>query len=351
MEVQEQIQKFNEFIESICKQQLLERIKKDMHFLVIDFSELSRFSPELADALLEQPEEVIKAAEIAVEQFDTLGEVKGFKVRFLNLPNTQKLMIRNIRSVHINKLLMIEGTVRQKSDVRPQVTSAKFECPSCGNIINVLQLDSKFKEPTRCGCGRKGKFRLLDKELVDAQGIVLEESGEDLEGGEQPKRINLLLKKDLVSPISEKKTNPGTKIRSVGVLKEVPVIARDGGKLTRFDLMIEANSIEPIEEDFSSLEINEEEESDILELSKDPKLHQKLLSSVVPSIYGHDKIKEAVLVQMAGGVRKVRDDSSITRGDIHILLIGDPGAGKSATLKRISKIAPKGRFISGKGAS
>ncbi len=351
MEAQEQIKKFTEFVEEFCKEQLLKRIKKDEKFLLIDFSELIKFDPELAENVLEQPEETIKAAEIAIEQFDTLGNVKKFHARFVNLPISQKIMIRDIRSKHINKLLLAEGTVRQKSDVRPQVISAKFECPSCGNIINVLQLDSKFKEPTRCGCGRKGKFRLLDKELVDAQGIALEESSEDLEGGEQPKRMNILLKNDLVSPISEKRTNPGSKIRITGRLKEVPILAKDGGKSTRFDLMIEVNSVESIEEDFSSIEISNEEEREILELSRDPKLQQKLVNSVVPSIYGHDKIKEAVLMQMAGGVRKTRDDGAITRGDIHILLIGDPGAGKSQILKRISKIAPKGRFISGKGAS
>ena len=114
-------------------------------------------------------------------------------------------MIRNIRSKHINKFVHVEGIVRQKSDVRPQVTAAKFECPVCGNVINVLQLNGSFKEPSKCGCGRKGKFTLLSKELVDAQGIVLEEVPENLEGGEQPKRMSIFLKYDLVSPMSEKK--------------------------------------------------------------------------------------------------------------------------------------------------
>ncbi len=351
MDIQEQINKFVEIIEEQYKKELIENIKNDNRFLPISYSELIRLEPELAQALLEQPEEIIKAAEIAVEQFDTLGDVKNFKARFYNLPQSQKVMIRNIRSRNINKFLLIEGAVRQKSDVRPQVTSAKFECPSCGNIINVLQLESKFREPTKCGCGRKGRFRLLDKEMVDAQGIVLEEATDDLEGGEQPKRINILLKNDLVSPLSEKKTNPGSKIRICGILKEVPILAKDGGKLTRFDLMIEVNSVESIEEDFSSLEISPEEEEEILKLGNDPKLFEKLSHSIVPSIYGHDRIKEAVMILMMGGVRKVRDDGSISRGDIHILLIGDPGAGKSQILKRISKIAPKGRFVSGKGAS
>jgi len=111
-----------------------------------------------------------------------------------------------------------------------------------------LQLDRSFKEPARCGCGRKGKFRLVSKELVDAQGIVLEESSESIEGGEQPKRINIFLKDDLVSPISEKRASPGSKIMIVGQIKEVPIILRTGSKSTRFDLIIEANYVEGIEE-------------------------------------------------------------------------------------------------------
>ena len=202
MEATEQIKKFQEFFDLNYKAELLEKISKGDRFIIINFTELSKFDPELADILLDQPEEVIKAAELAIET-EYLENEKNFKVRFYNLPDSQKILVRDIRSNHIGRLLQIGGIVRQKSDVRPQVTSAKFECPSCGNVINILQVDTKFKEPTRCGCGRKGKFRMIDKELVDAQRIILEESPEDLEGGEQPKSI--FLKYDLVSSMSEKK--------------------------------------------------------------------------------------------------------------------------------------------------
>src|SRR3989338_4764702 len=239
-----QVEKFKDFIEKNYLSILNDNLRKDKRFLVIDFAELSMFNPELAEILLEQPEDTVRTAELAIEQLD-LDNAKNVRVRFKNLPQSQFIQIRNIRSAHLNKLYQMEGIVRQKSDVRPQVTSAKFECPSCGNIINVLQLDTSFKEPTRCGCGRKGKFHLVAKELVDAQGIVLEEATENLEGGEQPKRMSVLLKDDLVSPLSEKKTNPGSKILVIGQIKEVPIILRSGSKSTRFDLVIEANNVEP----------------------------------------------------------------------------------------------------------
>ncbi len=351
MEAADLVSKFQEFIEANYHDDLLERTRKGVSFIVLDFSELSKFDIEVAEELLENPEETIGAAELAVNQFDLPKNITKFRVRFKNLPDNQKLIIRNIRSKNLGKLYVIEGIVRQKSDVRPQVTSARFECPSCGNIITVLQLDSKFKEPSRCGCGRKGKFRLLSKELIDAQGITLEEAPEDLEGGEQPKRLKVFLKDDLVSPISEKHTNPGSKILIVGAIKEIPLVGRDGGKLTRYDLLLEANYIEAVQEDYSDLVITAEELKKIKELSNDPKIYEKLTRSIAPSIYGHDKIKEALLLQLVGGVRKIRNDGMITRGDMHILLIGDPGAGKSQLLKRTSKVAPKSRYVSGKGVS
>jgi replicative DNA helicase Mcm len=350
MEITEQIEKFHEFFEVVYSEPLHAAISKGEKFLVVNFSDLSKYNLDLAQELIENPDDVLRACEISIEQFD-FPNSKDFKIRFRNLPKSQEIMIRNIRSSHLGKFIQIVGLIRQKTDVRPQVTSARFECPSCGNTMNVLQLDSKFREPTNCGCGRKGRFRLIGKEMIDAQKIVLEESADDIEGSEQPKRMDVFLKSDLVSPMSEKRTNPGSKNIVSGVLKEVPILAKDGGKLTRFDLMIEANYVESVAEDFTELNITEEEIKEIKELSEDPKLYKKIIGSIAPSIYGHDRVKEALVLQIFGGVRKKKDDGSISRGDIHVLLIGDPGSGKSQMLKRISIVAPKSRFVSGKGAS
>jgi len=282
MESSELIQKVQDFLEKKQLEKILEQVRLGERHLVIDFSDLAKFDLEIADILLEQPEEIFKAGEIAASNMDLRGDIKNFSVRFVGLPQSANLMIRNIRSKHLGKLFFFEGVVRQKSDVRPKVTAARFECPSCGNVIPILQLDSKFKEPSRCSCGRKGKFRLLSKELVDAQGLVLEEMPEKLEGGEQPKRINVFLQNDLVSPLSEKKTNPGTKISVVGVIKEVPIITKSGVQSTRFDLLVEANSVQAIEEDFGDISIDETELTQIKELSKDPLLIQKIIKSVAP---------------------------------------------------------------------
>lgn len=351
MDATAQVAKFSEFFETLFYKDLLDAVAKGHKHLALPFSELAKYSVELAEDLLEDPENTLQAARHTVEQMDLGGEVKGFEVRFFGLPKTSYIMVRNIRSKHIGKFLELEGIVRQKSDVRPQVTSARFECPSCGNIIPVLQLDQKFKEPFACACGRKGHFRLIHKELVDAQKIVLEEAPEDMDGGEQPKRLNIFLQNDLVSPISDRKTNPGSKIRLTGMVKEVPITLATGGKSTRFDLICECNFVEPVQEEFTNLVFTEEEVEQIKEVSKQPDYFEHLTRSLAPTIYGHDRVKEALLLQLFAGVQKVNHDGVSRRGDIHILLIGDPGAGKSQLVKRMSIVAPKSRFVSGKGAS
>ncbi|MFH1399660.1 MAG: minichromosome maintenance protein MCM [Candidatus Woesearchaeota archaeon] len=349
MDAADQIKRFYDFFEANYKSKILQNLQQGKKFVVVDFAELLKFDHELAEAIIDQPEDAIKAAELAIKDFD-IPDAK-VRVRFTNISKTQELKIRDIRSKHLDKLVVINGLIRQKSDVRPQVVATQFECPSCGNVISVLQLDSKFKEPSRCGCGRKGKFRLLSKELVDAQRIVLEESPEDLEGGEQPKRMSIFLKEDLVSPITERRTNPGSKVCVTGIIKEVPILLRTGGTSTRYDLVVEGNYVEALEEDYTQISINKEEEKQIRDLSSNPRVHEMLLSSVAPSIYGHERVKEALILQLFGGVQKKRTDGVVTRGDLHILLIGDPGAGKSQLLRRIKLVAPKGSYVSGTGAS
>ncbi len=350
MEVDEQIKVFREFIENNYYPELLEAVRKGELFLVLDFSSLIKFNTEICEELLENPEEVLKAAELAVKEFDLPKKVTKFNIRLRNIPESQKIIISAIRSKHLDKLISIEGIVRQKSDVRPHVTAAKFECPSCGNILNVLQLDKKYKEPTRCGCGRKGKFKEISKELVDGQGLVLEEAPDDLDGA-QPKRINVFLKDDLVSPLPERKTSPGARVKLCGWVIEVPITLRTGGQATKYDLIVDCNYIEPLQDESVDMKISDEEMEQIKEIAKAPTTINILAKSLAPSIYGHDKVKEALVLQLAGGCRKVRPDGVITRGDMHMLLIGDPGSGKSQLLKRLSKVAPKARFVSGKGAT
>jgi replicative DNA helicase Mcm len=346
-ETEEKIAEAKRFFDTY-KKTIGQSIREDRRVVHVDFNDLASFSHILAEELIRVPEETIQVLETALED---LGLIKNARIRFLNIPETEYTKISHIRAKHLNKFISIEGIVRQASDVRPQVTVAKFECPSCGTIISVLQIEKKFREPTRCSCGRKGQFTLKSKEMVDAQRLILEESPESLSGGEQPRRMAVFLQEDLVEPRMEEKTTPGSRVRVIGVLKEIPVPLQTGSISTRFDLAIEANNIIPLEENYEEVKISDEDERQIQELAADPKVFEKLAASIAPSIWGYEEIKRALVLQMFGGVRKVGTDRSVKRGDIHILLMGDPGVAKSVTLKFISDMAPKGRYVVGKATS
>lgn len=330
------------------KKEMGDSLRSSEGVIFIDFMQLTEFSNVLSDEVLVNPEETFRIIEQAIEQS---GLVSDVRVRFYNLSKSQDVKIRNIRSKHLNEMIVIEGIIRQSSDVRPQVVNAKFECPSCGTVISVLQMEKKFREPSRCSCGRRGGFKLTSKEMVDTQRLVIEESPENLTGGEQPKRMNVFVKEDLVEPKMEEKTTPGARVKVIGVLKEVPVPLNTGGLSTRFELAIEVNNIIPMEETFEELDINEEDERQILELSEDPEIFDKLSKSIAPSVWGYAEIKKSLVLQLFGGVQKNRPNGAKNRGDMHILLIGDPGVAKSVTLGFMADISPKGRYVVGKSAS
>jgi len=330
------------------KKEIGDSLRKGNNVIYLDFMKLSEFSSRLSDEILSNPEEALGLMEIAIEES---GLVSGVRIRLFNLPDGQEIKVRNIRSKHLNELIIVEGIIRQASDVRPQVVNAKFECPSCGTVIAVLQIEKKFHEPSRCSCGRRGGFRLMSKEMVDTQRLVIEESPESLMGGEQPKRINVFVKEDLVEPKMEEKTTPGSRVKIIGVLKEVPVPLNTGGLSTRFELAIEANNLIAMEETFEELDISEEDEKKILDLSRDSAIFDNLAKSITPSVWGYEEIKKALVLQLFGGVKKIHKDGQKSRGDIHILLIGDPGVAKSVTLGFMAEISPKGRYVVGKSAS
>ncbi len=343
------IEKFEEFIIKQYLKELNDIINIGGNSLEIDFIKLDKFSPDLTDFLMEHPEEAFKLFEYSLQRIEMASE-SNLKVRIYNIPESRRILIRDIRSKHLKNLISIEGLIRQTSDVRPVSTMITFECPSCGTQIDVKQTEDNIKTPTICSCGKKGSFKLVDKKLVDTQRIVVEEVPENLEADVQPRRLSLFLTEDLVEPKIEKKTTPGTRIIINGVVKETPIRDR-GATSTKFDLIMQANNVELSEKEFEELKLTKEDKEMIKEMSKDPNIDKKLIASIAPSIFGYEAIKEAIILQLFGGAKTERPDKTNIRGDIHVLLIGDPGVAKSQLLKYVSAVAPKARYVSGKGAT
>lgn len=351
------MEELEQLIQRFISEELINDIKKlavsNKVSLLIDFQRIDQFSPELGDAFLKKPDETIESLKIFIREIEPSYKDLKFNVRIRNLPENAQLMINEIRSKHLGRLIQTTGLIKLATTVRPFAKSISFECQNCGHITKVEQTEGAIKTPLICSnCGRKGRFKIVDKELIDTQRIVLEEAPEDLEGGQQPKQITVILKDDLVDPKFEKNIIPGNKVTVSGVIVEVPVILQSGKRSVTSELRIEASYIESVEQSFEELSISKEEEDKILELSKDKLIYQKLKDSIAPNIFGYDHIKEAIVLQLFGGVRKaMKDEASVFRGDIHILLVGDPGTSKSAILRYVSTIAPKARYVTGMGSS
>jgi len=351
METSDKIEKFREFFELYYKNKLFETTRSERGYLTVDWRDITEYDPDLADELLDRPEETLKCAELALETFELSdeGDVK-VKVRLIKLTPGIKCDIGDIRSKLIGKLIRFDGHLLRKSKVLPRTTLCKFECAMCGNIITLPQIGEQMSEPSQCGCGRKGKFTLLDKSLVDVQSLVIQERQEELEGTQQPQSIHVLLTEDLVAPHKSKKTNPGANVIITGIVKEVPIILKTGGKSTSFDLIVDANNLEVKGESFDDMELTKEETEKVIHVSKTDPLKLMALA-IAPTIYGHKTLKKAITLQLFGGVKKTLQDGREVRGDSHILIIGDPGSGKTALLKFLTKLAPKWQYVSGGGGT
>jgi replicative DNA helicase Mcm len=337
------VAKFEEFFSSKYKDTVFEALEKypDERSVVVNYSELEMFDPDLADLLIEKPEEVIKASQMAIKNIDPLGKNAELNIRFENIRNN--IQLRYLRSKYIGKFVAVDGIVRKTDEIRPRIINALFECRSCMRLQEVPQTSNMISEPALCQeCGGRS-FKLLqeESEFMDTQTTKLQEPLENLSGGEEPKQIMVVMEDDLVDTLT-----PGDIVKITGVMKTV----RDE-KTKRFKNYIYGNFIEPLEHEFEELKISEEDEEEIKKLASDPDVYNKIINSTAPSIQGYREVKEAIALQLFGGSPKELEDKTRIRGDIHILIVGDPGIGKSQMLKYVSKLAPRGIYTSGKGTS
>ncbi len=338
------VAKFEDFFSSDkYKDKIFEALEKypDERSIVVDYTDLEMFYADLADLLIEKPEEVIKAAQKAIRNIDPLRKNADLNIRFENIGNN--IPLRFLRSKYIGKFVAVDGIVRKTDEIRPRIVNATFECRSCMRLHEVPQRTSLISEPAICQeCGGRS-FRLLqeESEFMDTQSTKLQEPLENLSGGEQPRQIVVTLEDDLVDELT-----PGDIVRITGQLKTV----RDE-KTKRFKNYIYGNYIEPLEQEFEELKIDPEDEEEIKRLAADPQVYEKIINSTAPSIHGYREVKEAIALQLFGGSAKLLEDKTRIRGDIHILIVGDPGIGKSQMLKYVSKLAPRGIYTSGKGTS
>ncbi|MEM7820346.1 MAG: hypothetical protein QW761_01965, partial [Candidatus Aenigmatarchaeota archaeon] len=171
--VDAEVERFEEFFRQFYMKELMTTAASGKKSLVVDFGLLDKFDPTLADKLLNDPEPVLAAARSAISAIDLPEGSITLEPRFMNLPESQKVRIRNLRSSHIGRFLTIDGIVRRASEVKPEISIAIFQCPDCGTKISVKQTDRMLKGPGMCECGRKGMFNLVDKKLFDVRWLTV----------------------------------------------------------------------------------------------------------------------------------------------------------------------------------
>lgn len=323
------VQRFEEFLKQFYEKDILSAAQQGKKSFVIDFSLLEKFDFSLADRLLDDPVAVLEAVQEAVKSIDLPESAGKITPRFKNLPEKQNIRIRNLRSEHIGKFICLDGIVRRASEVKPDIAVAVFECSECGTKMPIKQTDRMLKPPYACEketCHSK-QFEMTDKELIDTRWIVLEEPFETATA-EKPGQINVFLKEDLNTPELQRKADPGNRLKIVGTLKELRRLIK-GKTKTQMDIFLEANQIEPLEIEWEEINITKEDEKTIKQMASDPMVYEKIVGSIAPSMYGLSEIKEAIALQLFSGVPRQLPDGTRLRGDIHILLVGDPAIGKS----------------------
>jgi len=347
----ELIDRFEEFYRSYYRNEIGELAQKypnEQRSLYVDWNDLYRFDPDMADDFIAQPGQMRDYAEEALRLYDLPVDVKlgSAHVRVRNL--SERTDIRDIRADHVGNLVAVQGIVRKATDVRPKMRQAAFECQRCGTMTRIPQSDGEFQEPHECqGCERQGPFQINfdQSEFVDAQKIRVQESPEGLRGGETPQAIDVNIEDDITG-----KVTAGDHVTVAGILR----LEQQGNQQEKspiFDFYMEGTTVTIEDEQFEEMDITEADKKRIIELSNDADIYEKMVGSMAPSIYGYEEQKEAIILQLFSGVRKNLPDGSRIRGDLHILLIGDPGTGKSQILQYVKKLSPRSVYTSGKGSS
>ncbi|QHS16769.1 minichromosome maintenance protein MCM [haloarchaeon 3A1-DGR] len=330
--------------------ELAQRYPNEQRSLYIDYDDLYQFDRDLAEDFRSQPEQLREYAEEALRLYDLPADVSLGRahVRIENLPDSIDIRGIRVHDDHIGTLVSVRGIVRKATDVRPKITDAAFECQRCGTMTYIPQSDGGFQEPHECqGCERQGPFRVNfdQSEFVDSQKLRIQESPEGLRGGETPQAIDVNVVDDITG-----KVTPGDHVTAVGVL-HIEQVEQGNEKSAIFDLYMDGVSITVEDEQFEDMDITSEDVEEIIELSNDPDVYDRMTDSIAPAIYGYEEEKLSMVLQLFSGVTKHLPDGSRIRGDLHMLLIGDPGTGKSQMISYVENIAPRSVYTSGKGSS
>lgn len=323
--------------------------------LEVDWEHLSSMKPTIAYFAANAPIEVLKifddvALDVTLYHYPDYERIHSeIHVRINGLPISYTL--RQLRQSQLNCLIRVSGVVTRRTGVFPQLKYIKFDCTKCGVTLGPFPQDSNAEvKISYCqNCQSRGPFTLNSEKTVyrNYQKITLQESPGTVPAGRLPRHREVILLWDLIDS-----AKPGEEVEVTGIYRnnyDAQLNNKNGFPV--FATILEANHVVKSHDQLAGFRLTEEDEREIRTLSRDPKIIDKIINSIAPSIYGHTDIKTAVALSLFGGVSKEAQGKHSIRGDINILLLGDPGTAKSQVLKYIESTAHRAVFATGQGAS
>jgi DNA replication licensing factor MCM2 len=343
--------------DAVYAQRLRDMVRSNAASLEVDYVDLANRVPQVAIWVADLPKEVLPildeaAREVAGAEFEGFEEVAGqVRVRVANLPLQES--IRDLRHFHLHQLVRVGGVVTRRSGVFPQLDAVKFDCGGCGAVLGpYFQRGDREVKVSECGaCGQRGRFTVNVRETVyrNYQKITLQEAPGSVPAGRLPRSKEVLLLNDLVDAV-----RPGEEVVVTGVYEHLAsadpgLNAKNGFPV--YATVITANHVAKKGEQFTAARLTDEDRNEIRALARDPRISERIIRSIAPSIYGHENIKRAIALALFGGQEKHPTPNHRLRGDINVLLLGDPGTAKSQFLKYIEGCAHRAVYTTGKGAS
>ncbi|KAH8177818.1 MCM2/3/5 family protein [Sarocladium implicatum] len=323
--------------------------------LEVSYEHLSESKAILAYFLANAPAEILKlfdqvAMDVVLLHYPDYERIHSeIHVRIFDLPVHYTL--RQLRQSHLNCLVRVSGVVTRRSGVFPQLKYVKFDCSKCGVTLGPFQQESNVEvKISFCqNCQSRGPFTVNSEKTVyrNYQKLTLQESPGTVPAGRLPRHREVILLWDLID-----RAKPGEEIEVTGVYRnnyDAQLNNRNGFPV--FATILEANNVVKAHDQLAGFRMTEEDEQKIRALARDPNIVDKVINSMAPSIYGHTDIKTAVALSLFGGVAKTTKGDHHVRGDINVLLLGDPGTAKSQVLKYVEKTAHRAVFATGQGAS
>ncbi|KAI4292058.1 DNA replication licensing factor MCM4 [Pancytospora philotis] len=344
--VEQMADRFKEYVHAHCTERL-----ENMHDTQTYIFELDGAAAELEPAMranLEAyPQETLPILENAIREVYQEKFVEVPKRIFVRLYNIgQLLSIRSVNPADIDRVVQVTGLVIRVSSVVPEVHRALFRCAECAREMFVDSVKGVVAQPQICECGERLVFEIRHNsgEYLDTQIIKIQELPDNIPDATTPMAITVIAKHGLVDAVI-----PGDKVVVTGVLKAQPVRINPVLKKIKstFRTFIEMLSVQPLSR---PERVHDDYIVEVDELRRRTDVYELLSRSIAPSIFGMTDVKKGLLLQLFKGVAKNLGNTQL-RGDINILLAGDPGISKSQLLSFIHRISERGMYTSGRGSS